>query len=456
MAARLAESLATTDEFAELFSDESVLQAMLDFEAALARAEASVGIMPQAAAEKIAAAAKAHFFNATAISHDALRAGTAGIPLVKALTERVSASDSAAAAFVHLGATSQDVADTALVLVLKRAQSIFKRDLASLETALHGLAEKHANTVMLGRTLMQVAPPVTFGLKVAGWLGSIQRSHRRLNGSFADALVVQFGGASGTLAALGQQGIVVGHAIAHELGLAYPDAPWHTHRDRLAAMLCDCGVLTGSLGKMARDISLLMQNEIGEVAEPGGTGRGGSSTMPHKHNPIGCSLTLAAAYRVPGLVATFLSGMTQEHERGTGGWQAEWPTVAALVQSTGLAIASMTEVAEGLSVNSEKMRANIEATHGSIFAEKAMMVLGQKLGRDTAHKLLEQATRKSIAENRRLSEVLAEIPEIAACLDAETLQNFEDPGKYLGVADEFRKRLLSTPKPGSPKREASK
>jgi len=456
MAARLIDGLATTDELAELFSDESVLQAMLDFEVALARTEAGVGILPQAAAEKIAAAAKSHLFDAAAMSHDALRAGTPGIPLVKALTERVRASDPAAAGFVHWGATSQDVADTALVILLKRAQSIFERDLARLEKALRSLAEKHANTLMLGRTLMQAAPPITFGLKVAGSLGSIQRTHHRLNASFSDALIVQFGGASGTLASLGDQGIVVGQALARELGLVYPDAPWHTHRDRLAAMLCDCAVLTGSLGKMARDISLLMQSEIGEVSESQEHGRGGSSTMSHKHNPIGCSLTLAAAYRVPGLVATFLSGMTQEHERGTGGWQAEWPTLAALIQSTGLAIASMAEVAEGLSVNPAKMRANIEVTHGTIFAEKAMMVLGQKLGRDTAHKLLEQATRKSIAENRRLSEVLAEIPEIAARLDAETLRNLEDPEKYLGVADEFRKRLLSTSKPGNSKREASK
>ncbi len=456
MAPRLIDSLATTDELSELFSDGSVLQAMLDFEAALARAEASVGIMPQAAAEKIAASAKTHFFDATAISHDALRSGTPGIPLVKALTEGVRASDPVAAGFVHWGATSQDVADTALVLLLKRGQSIFERDLVRVEKALRSLAEEHASTVMLGRTLMQAATPITFGLKVAGWLGSIQRSHHRLNASFAEALVIQFGGASGTLAALGQQGIAVGQALADDLGLIYPDAPWHSHRDRLAAMLCDCGVLTGSLGKMARDISLLMQNEIGEVAEPGGTGRGGSSTMPHKQNPIGCSLTLATASRVPGLVATFLSAMTQEHERGTGGWQAEWPTVAALIQSTGLAIASMAEVAEGLSVNSEKMRSNIEATGGSIFAEKAMMVLGRELGRDRAHKLLEEATRKSIAESRRLSEVLAEIPEVATRLDAETLRSLEDPEKYLGVADEFRKRLLSIPKPDISKREASK
>jgi 3-carboxy-cis,cis-muconate cycloisomerase len=453
MAGRLIESLATTDELAELFSDESVLQAMLDFEAALARAEAGVGIIPRAAAEKIAATANAHFLNAADISREALRAGTPGIPLVKALTQRVRVSDPAAAGFVHWGATSQDVADTALVLLLKRAQSIFERDLTRLETALRGLAEKHADTVMVGRTLMQAAPPITFGLKAAGWLGSIRRSHHRLNAGFADALIIQFGGASGTLASLGDQGIVVGQSLAHELGLAYPDAPWHTHRDRLPALLCDCGVLTGSLSKMARDISLLMQNEIGEVSESREHRRGGSSTMPHKHNPIGCSLSLAAAYRVPGLVATFLSGMAQEHERGTGGWQAEWSTVAALIQSTGLAIASMTEVAEGLSVNAAKMRENIEATGGTIFAEKAMMVIGRKLGRDAAHSLLEDATRKSIAENRRFSEVLADMPEIAAYLDAETLRNLEDPEKYLGVANEFRKRLLSSLKPRDSKRE---
>jgi 3-carboxy-cis,cis-muconate cycloisomerase len=452
MAARLIDSLATTEELAELFSDESALQAMLDFEAALARAEAGLGIVPQAAAEKIALAAKAELFDSAALSRDTLRAGTPGIPLVKALTERVRATDPTAAGFVHWAATSQDVADTALVLLLKRAQSIFEVDLARLEKALRSLAEKHADTAMLGRTLMQAAPPITFGLKAAGWLGSIRRAHKRLNASFADALVVQFGGASGTLASLGDQGIAVGQALGDELGLAYPDAPWHTHRDRLAALLCDCGVLIGCLGKMARDISLLMQVEVAEAAEPGGAGRGGSSTMPHKRNPTGCSLALAAAYRVPGLVATFLSGMTQEHERGVGGWQAEWPTVAGLIQASGLAIASMVEVAEGLSVNSEKMRANVDATRGTIFAEKAMIMLGKELGRDAAHKLLEETTRKSVAESRHLSEVLRDTPEIAVRLDADALRDLENPEKYLGVADEFRKRLLS-PKSKNPESE---
>jgi 3-carboxy-cis,cis-muconate cycloisomerase len=445
MPARLIESLATTEALAELFSDKPVLQALLDFEVALARAQARLGIVPQTAVEAIAAAAKADTFEPSTLSRDMLRAGTPGIPLVKALTERVRERNLAAAGFVHWGATSQDVADTALVLLLKRAQPILASDLKRLEGALRRLAVQHGKTVMLGRTLLQPAPPVTFGLKAAGWLGAMQRSQRTLNASFAAALVVQFGGASGTLAALGEQGIAVGRELAVELGLALPEAPWHSQRDRLAALVCACGVLTGSLGKMARDVSLLMQGEVSEAAEPGGEGRGGSSTMAHKRNPIGCAVTLAAAQRVPGLVATFLSTMVQEHERGVGGWQAEWPTVTAVIQATGLAAASMAEVAEGLGVDQTRMRSNIEATHGVIFAERAMMLLGRKVGRDTAHQLLEKATRKSVEEGRRLADVLSEMPEVSRHLDAAVLRSLEVPEQYLGVADEFRERLLASP-----------
>jgi 3-carboxy-cis,cis-muconate cycloisomerase len=301
---------------------------------------------------------------------------------------------------------------------------------------------------MLGRTLMQPAPPTTFGLKAAGWLNAIRRSHQRLNNAFAATLIVQFGGASGTLASLGEQGLAVGRALADELGLGLPDAPWHTHRDRLAELICACGILTGSLGKMARDISLLMQGEVGEAAEPSEPGRGGSSTMPHKRNPTGCSLALAAAVRVPGLVAGFLSAMVQEHERALGGWQSEWPTVSGIIQTCGLAAASMAEVAEGLTVDPARMRTNLEATKGVIFAERAMMLLGNKLGRDVAHKLLEGATRKSIAEGRSLAGVLADMPEVTQHLDSATVRELDVPEQYLGMADEFRTRLLaSTPRP---------
>ncbi len=444
MPVRLIESLATTAPLSDLFSDQSILQAMLDFEAGLARAQAGLKIIPRSAADAIATAAKVEGFDPGVLSSATLRAGTPVIPFVKALTERVREIDSRAAGFVHWGATTQDVADTALMLVLKRAQPIFDTDLTRLENGLKRLATEHQSAVMLGRTLMQPAPPTTFGLKAAGWLNAVSRSHRRLNDGFAETLILQFGGASGTLASLGSQGLAVGRALAEELGLGFPDAPWHTHRDRLAELVCGCGIVTGSLGKMARDISLLMQSEVGEAAEPSEPGRGGSSTMPHKRNPNGCSLTLAAAVRVPGLVAGFLSAMVQEHERALGGWQSEWPTVSAIIQASGLAAASMAEVAEGLTVDPVRMRINIEATKGVIFAERAMMLLGDKLGRDVAHKLLEEATRKSIAGGRTLASVLSGMSEVTRHLDAAIVRELDVPEQYLGVADEFRVRLLAS------------
>jgi 3-carboxy-cis,cis-muconate cycloisomerase len=253
---------------------------------------------------------------------------------------------------------------------------------------------------------------------------------------------LQFGGASGTLASLGDRGIQVSETLSADLGFGdAPAAPWHTQRDQLATLICACGVLTGSLGKMARDISLLMQCEVGEAAEPAGEGRGGSSTMPNKRNPTACSLTLAAAHRVPGLVASFLSAMLQEHERSVGGWQAEWPVVAAVIQSTGVAIASMAEVAEGLSVDVLKMQLNIENTNGVIFAERAMMLLGAKLGRDVAHKLVEAAVRKSVKEGGNLAAVLAGTAEVNTHLSPAELEELETPEQYLGSADAFRKAL---------------
>jgi 3-carboxy-cis,cis-muconate cycloisomerase len=447
MPVRLIDSLATTEPLADLFSDESVLQALLDFEAALARAEARVGVIPKAAAETIAKCAVAEGFDIAELARETLRAGTPAIPLVKALTARVRADDADAARFVHWGATSQDVADTALILLLRRARKILAEDHARLVEALRTLSNDHADTVMLGRTLLQPAPPITFGLKAAGWLAAARRGWTRIDTRFAEAEAIQFGGASGTLAALGDQGLAVGQALAEELGLRYPDAPWHTHRDCLAALCAACGVQCGSLGKMARDISLLMQGEVAEAAESTGNGgRGGSSSMPHKRNPIGCSLALAAAHRAPGLVAAFLSAMIQEHERGVGGWQAEWPIIASLVQATGLAVASMAEVAEGLTVDPARMRANIEATHGVIFAERVMMMLGPTLGRDVAHKLLEESTRRSIAEWRPLVEVLAETREITRVIPAATLRQIDSPEDYLGTAEEFRKRLVTPSK----------
>jgi 3-carboxy-cis,cis-muconate cycloisomerase len=438
MPVRLIEALATTGPLADLFSDQSVLRAMLQFEVALAKAQAHVGVIPKRAAKAIAVLETSDF-DTSKLAHDTLRAGTPSIPFVKALTEIVRRKDSPAAGYVHWGATSQDLVDTALILLLKQAQPVLAKDLALLESSLRALSEKHKNTVMLGRTLLQPAPPITFGLKAANWLSAIRRSGEKLDTAFSDALILQFGVASGTLASLGKGGPAVAQALAQELGLACPAAPWHTQRDRLASLMCACGVLTGSLAKMARDIALMMQNEIGEVSEPGGDGRGGSSTMPHKHNPIACALTLAAANRVPHLVASFLSAMPQEHERAVGSWQSEWPIVAAIIQSTGVAASSMAEAAGGLSVNTKRMRANLEATNGLIFAERAMMLLAPKIGRDAAHRLIQTAASKTVQEGKRLAAVLAQMPEAKKHLDAATLRRLELPEEYLGSAEHFRK-----------------
>lgn len=445
MPVRLMDSLATTEALAEIFSDGSVLQSMLHFEIALARAEARLGIIPAAAAQVIAAV-KADDFDAAALASATLRAGTPGIPFAKALTEVVRAQNAKAAGFVHWGATSQDVADSALVLLLKKAQPLIEADLRRAEAGLHELAEHHRDSVMLGRTLLQAAPPVTFGLKAAGWIAAIRRGRKRFTKAADEALLVQLGGATGTLAALGNRGMAVVNAVAEELGLQAAEAPWHTHRDRMAAMICACGVLVGSLAKLATDVSLLMQGEVAEVAEAGGEGRGGSSTMPQKQNPIGSTIILAAATRVPGLVASYLWGMAQAHERAVGGWQAEWATVSEVLQSTGVATASAAEMAGGLKVDRGKMRKNLDDTLGNVLAEKAAIVLGKRIGRDKAHKLLETATRQASAENRPLAQVLAEMPEVAKHMDIAALSKLDAPEDYLGSTEIFTRQQLKDPR----------
>lgn len=374
----LVECLTGTERISRIFSDESLLGAMLDFEAALAQAAAATGLIPQEAAAVIRRAAAPARFDMAELTRQALRAGTPVIPLVNMLTAETHALDESAARFVHWGATSQDVADTALVLKLGECRQVLESDHQRLLDALRKLSETHASTVMLGRTLLQPAPPVTFGLKAAGWHASLRRGWRRCAACFDEAACLEFGGASGTLAALGGNGLAAGERLARALGLKLPGAPWHAHRDRLAALMAAVAIYVGSLGKMALDIALLMQFEVGEAAEPGGEGRGGSSTMPHKRNPTACMLALAAAKRTPGLVSDFLAGMVQEQERAVGGWQNDWNLVHQLMQAAGVALESMREVAEGLVVDPGRMRANIQATGGSIFAERARFELADE------------------------------------------------------------------------------
>lgn len=438
MGVRLLDSLATTAPLMEAFSDAALLAAMLRFEVALASVEARAGLIPAGAADAIARAAAGGGFDPAGIAHDARQSGTIAIPFVETLAARVRQLDPHAATFVHWGTTSQDVSDTALVLCLLEARTIIRVDHARLSSALRRLSDQHATTVMLARTLLQPAPPVTFGLKAAGWFAAVSRSGARLLDAFEESCVLQFGGASGTLAALGRDGPRVAADLARELGLPLPAAPWHAQRDRLAALAAACGIYAGALGKIARDVSLLMQVEVGEAAEPGG----GSSSMPHKRNPAACACALAAAARLPGLVAAFLAGMTQEQERGLGGWHAEGSTLSAAVQTTGSALAAMADAIEHLHVDADRMRANIEATGGLVFAERAMTLLAPALGRETATRIISAAMKGSRDERRSFVEALAADADVRGVLAPADLSSLGSPEVYLGSAEHFRRRLL--------------
>jgi 3-carboxy-cis,cis-muconate cycloisomerase len=438
MTSHLVSTLGTTQALAGVFSDVSMLQAMLDFELALARAEARVGLIPQHAAEAIRTSARARHFDAARIAGEARESGSIAIPLVRALTAHVRAVDSDSARFVHWGATSQDVVDSALVLALRRAMPLLAADHQRLVASLRLLSDSHAGAVMLGRTLLQPAPPITFGLKSAGWIAALRRGWERFERAHVAAMVVQLGGASGTLAAFGDRGLDVLEAVARELDLAAPPGAWHTDRDRLAAVLTSAGIYTATLGKIARDLSLLMQDEVGESAEPGG----GSSTLPHKRNPASCAAAIAAATRMPGLVSAFLSGMLQEHERGVGGWHAEWPTVAAAVQSMGAAVCSLANATAKLSVHPDRMRENLARTNGVIFAERVMMLTVAGIGREPAETLVRQALDRTRDTGQSFKQVLLAMPEVVRLVPPEQLQGLDVPENYLGVAEALRVRLL--------------
>jgi 3-carboxy-cis,cis-muconate cycloisomerase len=366
---------------------------------------------------------------------------------VTRLAALVAAEDAEAARYVHWGATSQDAMDTGFVLQLRGFLAGLEGDLRRLAVALARLAETHRGTALAGRTWLQHALPVTLGLKAAGWLDATGRHRTRLSEVASRALVLQFGGAAGTLAALGERGLEVAEALAGELSLPLPALPWHAHRDRMAEVATGLGLLVGTLGKIARDVSLLMQTEVAEAFEPGGAGRGGSSTMPHKRNPVAAAVVLAAALRAPGLVATLLSAMVQEHERGLGGWHAEWETLPALCALGAGALRQTLETIEGLELDPARMRANLEATHGQILAEAVTMALGSRIGRLAAHELVEHACRHAAATRRHLGAVLAEDPAVTAHLTRADLDRLLDPCQYVGVATALVDRVLGDRRP---------
>ncbi|MBA4360775.1 MAG: 3-carboxy-cis,cis-muconate cycloisomerase [Pseudomonas mandelii] len=433
----------TARDMREVFCDQGRVQAMLDFEAALARAEASAGLIPLSAAASIAAACQAGHYDFSALGEAIATAGNSAIPLVKALGKQVAANDAEAERYVHLGATSQDVMDTGLVLQLRRALALIESDLAQLGETLATQALRFVATPLAGRTWLQHATPVTLGMKIAGWLGAVTRSRQRLQELKPRLLVLQFGGASGTLAALGEQAMPIAEALAGELQLTLPDQPWHTQRDRLVEFGAVLGLIAGSLGKLGRDISLLMQTEAGEVFEPSAPGKGGSSTMPHKRNPVGAAVLIGAATRVPGLLSTLFSAMPQEHERSLGLWHAEWETLPEICCLVSGSLKQALLVADGLEVDADRMARNLDLTQGLVLAEAVSIVLAQRVGRDTAHHLLERCCKRAVAEQRHLRAVLGEEPQVTAELSALELDRLLDPAHYLGQAHTWVERAVA-------------
>jgi 3-carboxy-cis,cis-muconate cycloisomerase len=433
----------TQEAMREVFCDRGRVQGMLDFEAALARAEASIGAIPAEAVNDIVAACEASLYDFDALAIAIGNAGNSAIPLVKALGQQIATRNEKAERYVHMGATSQDVMDSGLVLQLRRAITLLDKDLESLAEALAQQAQRHAGVPMPGRTWLQQATPITLGAKIAGWLGAITRHRQRLKELKPRLLCLQFGGASGSLAALGERAFPIAEALARELKLNLPDQPWHTQRDRLVEFASWLGLVAGGLGKIGRDISLMMQTEAGEVFEPAAAGKGGSSTMPHKRNPVGAAVMIGAATRAPGLVATMFSALPQEHERSLGLWHAEWETLPELCCLVSGALQQALAVIPGLEIDAGRMGQNLELTHGLVLAEAVSIALAQRVGRDAAHHLIEQCCRRAVEQGKHLREVLGDEPEVTAQLSAQALDNLLNPAQYLGQSKRWVKRAVA-------------
>lgn len=426
------------------FSDLARVQAMLDFEAALARAEAKAGIVPSTAAAVISSNCRARDFDLNALSAAVPLSGNVAISLVKQLTALVARQDPDAARYVHWGATSQDAIDTGLIIQIRSATMAILSELDALCDVLAKLADTHRLTPVAARTLLQQALPTSFGFIVAGWLDALVRHRDRLQTLHNGVLVLQFGGAVGTLAALGAHGPSVSKHVAEELSLPLPTASWHSHRDRMAEIAATFGLLAGTLNKIAHDLSLHMQTEIGELAEPHATGRGGSSTMPHKQNPVACAAILAATIPVPGLVSTILAVQSQDHQRGLGSWHAEWTTLPEIVRLTAGALHHLAALAPKLQINTNRMRENLDSTRGLIYAEAVSMTLAEKLGRAAAHDKIEAACALASSSHQQLREVLASQKDIASLLSSEELDRLFDPLNYLGSSCAMIDSVLQT------------
>ena len=428
-----------TAEMREIFSDEALVGRYLEAEAALARAQARLGVVPKDAAQAIDAASRS-----LTIDYDRLRQETeiVGYPILP-LVHQLSAAAGEAGRFVHWGATTQDIMDTGNVLQIRSALAIVERDLKEIGNILVGMARKYRDTPMAGRTHLQQALPVTFGYKAAVWLSSIDRHIERIEQARPRVLVGEFAGAAGTLASIGESGLEMQRLFCEELGLNQPSMTWHVARDGIAEAVTVLGLITGTLGKIATDVMMMSSTEFGEVSEPFVPGRGASSTMPQKRNPISSELMLAAAKAVRQHVATMLDGMIHDFERATGPWHLEWISLPESFLLTASSLANARFMLAGLVVHEARMRENLDLTHGLIVAEAVMMAMAPKLGRQHAHDVVYEACRKAIEGGGDLADILAGMPEIIEALgSADAIRKHCDPANYLGLSGKMVDRVL--------------
>jgi 3-carboxy-cis,cis-muconate cycloisomerase len=444
MASTVFDSAIFRDSFATpamraIFSDQETVARYVEVEVALAQVEGRLGIIPKPAADAIKRLASAQHIDLDQLGQ---ATNVVGYPIV-GLVAQLAKQCGEAGRYLHWGATTQDIMDTAVVLQIKAALAIVEDDLAALSNILMELAKKHGMTVMAGRTHLQHALPVTFGYKAAIWLSAIVRQRRRLEEIRPRVLVGQFGGAVGTLASLGDNGLAVHDALMAELGLGSSPMPWHVGRDSLAEMVSALALITGSLAKVATDIMLLMQTEVGEAFEPFAEGRGSSSTMPQKRNPIACELIIAAARIVRQHAGLMFDAVAADHERATGPWHLEWMALPEAFLATGAALAQARSMLDGLIVEPERMRRNLELTGGLIVAEAVMMALAEHTGRQEAHHIVAHASRAALEKGTPLLAELERDPQVIQHLDGKRLRQLTDPVNYLGSTQAMVERMLA-------------
>jgi len=431
--------LFASDRISRQFDDPARLQAMLDFEAALAEAEAGLGIIPESAAAAIAEECDAGLYDMAALGEATLLSGNPAIPLVKALTDRVEGD---AARYVHWGGTSQDVIDTGLALQMRAGLQILSEQIQAMGEALAVLTRDHRKTAVIGRTLSQHALPIPFSLRTAGWLEAASASRRRIARLGETCITLHFAGAVGSLASLGRTGPDVARSLAQILDLPLPVLSHHTHRDFMAEIAAGLAIVCGSAAKIAGDIQAMMQTDMGEAFEPAAPGKGGSSTMPHKRNPVATAAVRADYRQVAALAGMFLGNMDHAFERDPGQWHAEWGPIAEIFTLTGGALEKLTETLRGLEVDTQRMRRNIDATDGLVFAEAVMMLLAPAIGRPDAHHLVQNATGRAVAEHRHLRDILLETDAVTRAATREEIIDAFDPTGYFGASDSFIDRAL--------------